>query len=207
MTNETRKLVWRRQFNALKVNSPEMVEENDEKMAVKYPIPGNMLKMYKTLTNFNLQLQVVPPNDGENCITNNGNGVNGNISGGHSNQADCFLKTIVKTVATKKPQGFKVGVEGAFDRDYVLNSLQVWSFCSIFRQYLGIYKPLVNFNVFLVAENSSCFSDELIYKLLTSIREYEDNDLVTYLLNRNEDDFFQLSDWPKIARLLGYKNL
>ena len=54
MNSETRKVIWRRQFQQLKKSNPEYVEETNEKMVIKYPIPGNMVMKYRTLTSFNL---------------------------------------------------------------------------------------------------------------------------------------------------------
>ena len=131
------------------------------------------MQSYKTLTSFNL-------------FTPNNNSLNG----------DCVLKPIA-TVANKKPQGYKIGSEETKNKDQVLNALQVWSFCDIFRLYLNLFKMPKDFQEFYDSSNE--ISDELVYKLLTQKRRHEDNDLLTYLVNREEDDFFQLSDWPLLA--------
>ena len=50
-------------------------------------------------------------------------------------------------------------------------------------------------------------SDEIVYKIITKKRVFEEDDLLTYLMNRSDDhEFFHLSDWPTIARLLGYQD-
>ena len=42
--------------------------------------------------------------------------------------------------------------------------------------------------------------------MLTSRREFEGNDLLIYLLNRGDEEFFSISDWPLIAKLRGFEN-
>lgn len=165
MTTDTRKIVWRRQFNELKEENPELVEEKSDKMVVKYPVSSKILGKYRTLTTYNLF-----------------------VAQSNSSVGDGVLKHNTAVVATKKPQGYKIGLEGVADRDHVLNALQVWSFCSTFRHYLGLYRAVKEFELFY--DHACKISDELVYKLLTHRRQYPGNDLLTYLVNRTEEDFF-----------------
>lgn len=164
MNTDTRKIVWRRQFNQLKAEYPEYVEEREDRMLVKYPVPSKVIGKYRTLTSYNL-------------FTAQSNSAVG----------DGVLKQNSSVVA-KKPKGYKIGLDGVTDREQVLNALQVWSFCSTFRHYLGLYRAVKDFEEFY--NPASKISDELAYKLLTYRRQYPGNDLLTYLVSRTEEDFF-----------------
>ena len=177
MSSDTRKIVWRRQFNQLKKENPELVEEKGDRMTVKYPVPGHIIHNYRTLTSYNLFTSTSSSGVGDGVLKQN------------------------TQVVTKQPKGFKVGPEGLKNRDQVLNALQIWSFCNTFKHYMGLYRVPKDLDSFYNPEVR--LSDELVFKLLTHCRQYPENDLLTYLVNRTEDDFFQLSDWPIVARLLG----
>ena len=70
----------------------------------------------------------------------------------------------------------------------MLNALQIWSFCNTFKHYMGLYRVPKDLDSFYNPEVR--LSDELVFKLLTHCRQYPENDLLTYLVNRTEDDFF-----------------
>ena len=70
---------------------------------------------------------------------------------------------------------------------------------------MGLYKLPNDFDEF--NDPSYMPSDELCYKLMTAVRHIDGSLLHNYLINRSDDDFFTLKDWPKIASLKGYKSL
>ena len=66
---------------------------------------------------------------------------------------------------------------------------------------MGLIKAPKDFDEFYDSANT--FKDELLYKLLISQKTYPMDDLLTYLLDREEDMFFQMSEWKQIAKLRG----
>ena len=158
----------------MKEHHPELVDDSDCKMYVKYPIPSRMLQKYRTLTSY---------------------------SGGNGNELRSPCQIMLK-----KPVGFTVGTEGNPKRDMILNGLTVWSFCQTFKIFLGLRKIPADFKDFYATETK--LPDEIVFKMLTNKRTYEENDLLTYLIHRADDDeFFYMSDWRIIAKLRGYKDL
>ena len=110
------------------------------------------------------------------------------------------------SVVCKNPVGLKVCENDLSSRDLTLNALQVWSFCQTFKAFLGLIRVPPTFSEFQAKE--TMLSDELIFKLLTKKRIYETNDLLTYLIDRDDDDeFFHMKDWRILGRILGYKDL
>ena len=64
----------------MKATHPEYVEEIGDKLMVKYPIPGHMLRAYRTLTSYNMHA----------AQTTSGSG-------------DCVITKTSSSVASKKP--------------------------------------------------------------------------------------------------------
>ena len=62
MTNETRKIVWRRQFTELSLRHPELVE-SIENQKVKLPLPADVADKYKTLSNYKIRGGDIEKND------------------------------------------------------------------------------------------------------------------------------------------------
>ena len=92
--------------------------------------------------------------------------------------------------------GITVCIKEIEDKAFILNCLHVLSFINMFSSYLG----LNNFK----SDLSSLLTDEIIYKLIAAKSKFEDNDLLTYLLDRNiletstvytAFDFFKHEEW------------